>query len=76
MEMKKCNEISAKVFLGSTPKIDGKMQYNFTKDAERWWKIAKKAREAVFVFILLVFTYIWHKNATKILEQTVSLWTL
>ena len=35
-EMKNCNEILAKIFLKSAPKINGKMQCNFSKDAERW----------------------------------------
>ena len=34
IEMKKCNEIVAKIF-GVYPKIDGKMQCNFSENAER-----------------------------------------
>ena len=39
IEMKKWNEIFAKIFFGSTPQIDGRMQCSFSEDAERWWKI-------------------------------------
>ena len=36
IEMKNCKEILAKIIWKSTPKMDRKMQCNFSEDAERW----------------------------------------
>ena len=57
------------------PKIDERIQCNFSEDAERWQKIDRKT-QSTFVFYFDGFSKFDRKVQQKIVEKTVCLWTL
>ena len=74
--MKNCNEILAKIYLGVLRlKLAEKCNAALAKTQKGGEKLTEKCK-AVFVFYFAGFHLNLTENATKILEKTVSLWTL